>query len=333
MQLKNGDRMRKALIVGIDYYQNVSQLYGCVNDSYSVKSVLERNSDGTLNFDIMHETASNDSQIITRGSLKDKITQLFADDSEIALFYYAGHGYIENNGGYLVTSECTRGDDGLALDEVLNIANNSNAKNKIIILDSCHSGIAGNISSIENRAILSEGVTILTASSESQYAQEENGHGVFTTLLVDALNGSASNLVGEISPASVYAHIDQSLGAWEQRPIFKTNIKKFISLRKVQAPISLDDLKMITILFEEVNSIFQLDPTFEPNRDNTDLKDLPEPIEDNVEKFRILQKFNRINLVIPIDEEHMYYAAMNSKSCKLTSLGEHYWNLVKKERL
>ena len=48
--------MRKALIVGIDYYQNVSQLYGCVNDSYSVKSVLERNSDGTLNFDIMHET-------------------------------------------------------------------------------------------------------------------------------------------------------------------------------------------------------------------------------------------------------------------------------------
>ena len=325
--------MRKALIVGIDYYKNISQLYGCVNDSYNVKGVLERNSDGTLNFDIMHEKASNESQSITRGTLKDKITQLFADDSEIALFYYAGHGHIENNGGYLVTSECTRGDDGLALDEVLNIANRSNAKNKIIILDSCHSGIVGNISSIENRAILSEGVTILTASSESQYAQEEDGHGVFTTLLVDALNGSASNLIGEISPASVYAHIDQSLGAWEQRPIFKTNIKKFISLRKVQAPISLDDLKMITILFEEVNSNFQLDPTFEPNRENTNLEDLPEPIEDNVEKFRILQKFNRINLVIPVDEEHMYYAAMNRKSCKLTSLGEHYWSLVKKERI
>jgi hypothetical protein len=333
MQLKNGDKMRKALIVGIDHYQNISQLYGCVNDSYSVKSVLERNSDGTLNFDIIHETASNESQSITRASLKDKITQLFADDSEIALFYYAGHGYIENNGGYLVTSECTRGDDGLALDEVLNIANQSNAKNKIIILDSCHSGITGNISSIENKALLSEGVTILTASSETQYAQEEDGKGVFTTLLVDALNGSASNLIGEISPASVYAHIDKSLGAWEQRPVFKANIKQFISLRKVQAPISLDDLKMITILFEEVNSNFQLNPTFEPNRDNTDLEYLPEPIEDNVEKFRILQKFNRINLVIPVDEEHMYYVAMNSKKCKLTLLGKHYWNLVKKERI
>lgn len=333
MLLKDGDKMRKALIVGIDYYKNISQLYGCVNDSYSVKSVLERNSDGTLNFDIMHDTASNDRQSITRANLKDKITQLFTDDSEIALFYYAGHGYIENNGGFLVTSECSRGDDGLALDEVLNIVNNSKAKNKIIILDSCHSGIAGNISVIENKSLLSEGVTILTASSQSQYAQEENGHGVFTTLLVDALNGSASNLVGEISPASVYAHIDQSLGAWEQRPIFKTNIKKFISLRKVQAPISLENLKMITVLFEEVNSIFQLNPTFEPNRDNTNLVDLQEPIEENVEQFRILQKFNRINLVVPIDEEHMYYAAMNSKSCKLTSLGEHYWNLVKKDRI
>lgn len=325
--------MRKALIVGIDYYQNLSNLYGCVNDSYSVKSVLERNSDGTLNFGIMHDTASNENQSITRGELKDKVSQLFADDSEVALFYYAGHGYIENNGGYLVTSECSRGDDGLALDEVLNIANKSRAKNKIIILDSCHSGIAGNSSSITGVSLLSEGMTILTASSESQYAKEEDGQGVFTSLLVDALNGSASNLLGEISPASVYAHIDQSLGAWEQRPIFKTNIKKFISLRKVQPPISLDDLKMIIILFEKVSSIFQLDPTFEPNRDNTNLKNLPNPKKENVEKFRILQKFNRINLVLPIDEEHMYYAAMNSKGCKLTPLGEHYWNLVKKERI
>ena len=223
--------------------------------------------------------------------------------------------------------------DGMPLDEVLNIANRSTAKNKIIVLDSCHSGIAGNFSAIENRALLSEGMTILTASSDTQYAMEINGKGVFTSLFVDALNGGASNLVGDITPASIYAHIDQSLGLWEQRPIFKTNIKKFVSLRKVQPPISLEDLKKITELFEEANFSFQLNPTFEPNRDNTDLEDLPEPIKENVEKFRILQKYNRINLVVPIDEEHMYYAAMNSKSCKLTALGEHYWSLVKKERI
>lgn len=325
--------MRKALIVGIDYYQNISPLFGCVNDSYSVKSILERNSDGTLNFDIMHKVASNESSSIARGELKDSIARLFEDSSEIALLYFSGHGYIENNGGYLITSECSRGDDGIPLDEVLNIANNSKAKNKIIVLDSCHSGIAGNSSTIENRALLSEGMTILTASSDSQYAMEINGKGVFTSLFVDALNGGASNLIGDITPASIYAHIDQSLGLWEQRPIFKTNIKKFVSLRKVQPPISLEDLKKITELFKEANFSFELNPTFEPNRDNTDLKDLPKPIKENVDKFRILQKYNRINLVVPMDEEHMYYAAINSKSCKLTALGEHYWNLVKKDRI
>lgn len=42
--------MRKALIVGIDYYVSIKPLSGAVNDAYSVKAVLERNADGTLNF-------------------------------------------------------------------------------------------------------------------------------------------------------------------------------------------------------------------------------------------------------------------------------------------
>lgn len=317
--------MRKALIVGIDYYENAKRLHGCVNDSYAVKSVLERHADGTLNFSIKHVTASSDSDSITRRELKDSIIELFKDDSEIALFYFSGHGYVESTGGYLITSECGDGDDGLSLDDVLLLANESPAKNKIIILDSCHSGIAGTPSTNGGKALLNEGVTILTASSATQYAIEEDGSGVFTTLLVDALSGSASNLLGDITPGSIYAHIDQSLGPWEQRPIFKTNVKSFTTLRKVQAPILLRDLKRIAELFCDPYLEFQLDPSFEPQSDCPD--------EENMEKFSILQKYNRLYLVIPIDEEHMYYAAMNSTSCKLTALGVHYWNLVKKERI
>ncbi len=320
-----GINMRKALIVGIDYYESITPLYGCVNDSYSVKNVLERHSDGTLNFSIKHFSASNDDSKITRAILKDNVNDLFKDDCDIALFYFAGHGYIENTGGYLLTSECTRGDDGLSLDEVLTIANDSRAKSKIIVLDSCHSGIAGTPSNLNGKSLLNEGVTILTASSDTQYASEENGHGIFTTLFVDALNGSASNLVGDITPGSIYAHIDQSLGPWEQRPIFKTNVKTFITLRKVNPPITLSDLKQINKLFDNPALEFQLDPSFEPNSDIPD--------KENIKKFQILQKYNRVNLVIPIDEEHMYFAAINSTSCKLTALGVHYWNLVNKERI
>lgn len=317
--------MRKALIIGVDYYENVNPLSGCVNDAYSVKSVLERNSDGTVNFGTLLKVASNKASAVTRKLLKELVTELFKDDSDVALFYFSGHGYVENTGGYLITSECQDGDDGFALTDLLQLANESPAKNKIIILDCCHAGFVGKLSGADDKSILSEGLTILTASSETQYAIEENGSGVFTSLLVDALNGSASNLVGEVTPGSVYAHIDQSLGPWEQRPLFKTNVKSFTSLRKVQAPIQLSELKEIVNLFPKKEEPFQLNPTFEP----TEKSCIPE----NADKFALLQKFNRINLVVPIDEEHMYYAALNSKECKLTILGEHYWSLVKKDRI
>lgn len=42
--------MRKALIVGIDFYDNINHLSGCVNDANAVKASLERHSDGRLNF-------------------------------------------------------------------------------------------------------------------------------------------------------------------------------------------------------------------------------------------------------------------------------------------
>lgn len=317
--------MRKALVVGIDYYKNISRLFGCVNDAYSVKSALERNGDGTINFSVNLMTATDSESMITRKKLKETVQELFTDDCEVGLFYFAGHGYIESTGGYLITSDCEDGDDGLALNELLAIVNASKCKNKVIILDSCHSGIVGTPNENDNNAVIHEGVSILTASSASQYASEKNGHGVFTTLLVDALNGGAANLVGEITPGSVYAHIDQSLGPWEQRPVFKTNVKNFTSLRKVTPPISLSDLKKITELFIEPGSEFLLDDTYEPDSSN--------PIKENVEKFGVLQKFNRVNLVIPVGADHMYYAAMSKKSCKLTPLGIHYWNLVKNNRI
>lgn len=317
--------MRKALVVGIDYYSKISGLFGCVNDAHAVKGVLERHGDGTVNFAVKLLACSSNTDVIARSALKERARELFSDDAEIALFYFAGHGHIEITGGYLCASDCTTGDDGLALGDLLTLANASKAKNKVIILDSCHSGIAGASGSSPQMAELTEGLTILTASTASQYASEANGSGVFTTLLVDALSGAAGNLVGEITPGSVYAHIDQSLGAWEQRPVFKTNVKSFVSLRKVQPPIALSELRQIADLFPLPGFSFQLDPSFEPESENPDSGH-------NV-VFKILQNYNRVNLVVPVDAPHMYHAAMESKSCKLTVLGEHYRRLVASGRI
>jgi hypothetical protein len=324
--------MRKALIVGINHYSHLSQLHGCVNDAHDVKAVLERNSDGSVNFGVHLMTAASATDAITRGQLKDKVEELFSGDTDIALFYFAGHGHIEATGGYLCASDCKRGDDGLALGEVMTLANRSRAKNKVIVLDSCFSGIAGAAQNDPRTAILSDGMTILTASTEEQYASEERGSGVFTSLLVDALTGAAGNLVGAVTPGSVYAHVDQSLGPWKQRPIFRTNVKTFVSLRTVQPPIPLADLRRLTEFFPAAGSEFNLDPTFEPELTGRP-PNAPGPIKQNTEKFAVLQKYNRVNLVVPVNAPHMWHAAMESKSCRLTALGEHYRKLVEQQLL
>lgn len=323
----SGD-MRKAVVVGINYYEYSPVLYGCVNDAHSVKSVLERNSDGTVNFDVRLLSGTGQSEPVLRSELRDGIEDLFSGDCDTALFYFSGHGHIETTGGYLVASDAKTGNDGIALSEVLILADESPAKNRVIILDSCHSGILGEKkkASSSPAAEIKEGTTILTASTADQYASERNGAGVFTALLVDALSGAASNLVGDITPGSVYSHIDQSLGPWDQRPVFKTNVKSFVSLRKVQPHISLQELQRITEFFPSPGFEYRLDPTYEPEFRGRGPND-PDPDPINTEKFAILQKYNRVNLVVPVGAPHMWHAAMQSKSCKLTALGEHYRRL------
>lgn len=324
--------MRKALIVGIDYYDQIPPLSGAVNDAYSVKSVLERHADGTLNFAQPRlMTGTGPGSTVTRSQLRDAVQDLFRDDADISLFYFAGHGYIDAAGGVLCASDCVDGHDGLSLSDVMAFANSSPAKNKVIILDSCHSGVAGGNPIAAKVAEINEGVTILTASTADQYATESGGSGVFTSLLVDALNGAAANLVGDVTPGSVYAHIDQSLGNWAQRPVFKTNIKKFVSLRETDAPIALAHLQQLTILFDEPTTQLQLDPGYEPERTGGEDASVPPPDPAKNADFAVLQALAKVNLVRPVGAPHMWHAAMHSKACELTVLGQHYWKLVKQD--
>lgn len=322
--------MRKALCVGIDCYEHINDLGGCVNDANAVSSALERNGDGSLNFNTHVMSATSENSYINRIQLKDAIKDLFNTDAEIALLYYSGHGSFDELGGYLCTSEVQRPDEGLSLDEVMKIVSDSKAHNKIIILDSCHSGSIAHNTSMPNYSIITNNTTILAACEESGYAIEKNGEGVFTSLLTEALYGGAMNLLGEVSPGSIYSYIDSSLGAWEQRPVFKANINTFVSLRKNTAPISLNALRRITEIFDDPHNEYQLDPTYEPDKHESDDKTIDKNHE---EIFALLQKYVKLNLVVPVGEEHMYYAAINRKSCRLTTKGLHYWNLVKNKNI
>lgn len=322
--------MRRALVVGLNNYPGCP-LSGCVNDATAVADILSRNEDNSPNFAVQRIMNT-----VTRTSLMRHIRELFRGGCEVELLYFSGHGTVVNGNSYIVTTDYGEEEWGIKLDDILQIANESSAGHKIVVLDSCYSGAMGTPKLFGNNcAQIGDGVTIFTSSMANETSQEINGHGIFTSLFLEALKGGASDIVGNISPGGVYAYIDKALGPWEQRPVFKTNVSSFLTIRKVNPTIPLTCLRKIATYFPDINTQLSLDPSFEYTNTPNNHHEIIEPYanERNIKIFKDLQKLESVGLVQPVDEEHMYYAAMHSKGCKLTPLGKHFWNLVSLERV
>jgi hypothetical protein len=314
--------MRRALIVGIDQYHG-APLRGCVNDAKKMADLLKTNEDGSPNFECKTLTAPPFN--IGRADLKSRIKELFINEADVALLYFSGHGAKNILGGYLVTQDAQQHDEGVPMSDVIALANKSSAQEVVVLLDCCHSGALGDLPGVEDKTLLREGVSILTASRGSQVAVEIAGGGVFTSLLCAALEGGASDVLGRVTIASIYAYVDQSLGAWDQRPLFKALVSKLIPLRTCNPVVPLEVLRRLPEYFKSEGAEFQLDPSFEP--------DLDPKHPEHEAIFRDLQRLRDARLLVAVGAEHMFYAAINSRSCKLTALGRFHWNLAKAGKL
>lgn len=329
--------MKRALIVGINDYPDCP-LGGCVNDAEAVAQVLATDGDGSPNFAV--RLLTSETQIVTTAVLHDALVELFSGDADTVLFFFAGHGIINpvTNVGFILSQDGRRPAWGISLTDILTLANKAypKIKSSIIVLDSCQSGFAGEIAGLgtDLLSVIGNGVTILTSCHRDGTAQEVAGHGVFTAMFVDGLIGSAADICGRITPAAVYSHIDQTLGAWEQRPIYKANVQTFVTLREISPKVPKEVLRQLPAYFPKAAHVFALDPSFEPDRTNVPERFRHIPVnQENSRVFRELQKCNRHGLIVPVDAEHMYDAAMNSTGCKLTALGAHYRNLAQLGRV
>lgn len=323
---------KKALIVGIDGYPD-SPLFGCVNDAMGMASELERHGTGSVNFGLKRIT-SNDCTVTTN-ELRQQLKRLFeGGPASVALFYFAGHGAVVSNETYLCTQDGVDHAPGLPLREVIDMANTANGEvhNRVILLDCCFAGGAANLSYVDKQiALLGKGVTIMTACRDKETAQEMNGHGLFTYLMLDALRGGAADILGRITPAAIYSHVDQSLGDWDQRPLYKSHVDSFLVLKEMPPKVQLETLQRIPHFFSDVSSEYSLTPEHEHTKPDGTIRTDGDP--QLRAEFRELQNCNRAGLVEPVGAQDMYWAAMNSTACRLTALGAHYHRLANSNRI
>ena len=310
--------MRRALVIGIDDYPSCP-LQGCVNDAERLTEVLSRHHDSRLNFHC--ETVIAPPSPVTRPLLRQKISKLFKERADVAFLHFSGHGTVNGLGGYLVTPDYCEYDVGIAMTEILALANQSPVADVFITLDCCHSGAFGVLPAVSNdKVVLADGISVITATRSGQEALEEGGGGVFTSLLVEALEGGAAGLLGEVSAASIYAYIDNAMGAWDQRPLFKANVSQFVKLREAAPRLLPSLVQKLIEYFPLPAEPIELSPEFEPEVKPHDTE--------KEDQFRNLQKFRDAGLLEPIGAQSLYHAAVQSKACGLTILGRYYWRLV-----
>ena len=331
--------MRKALFIGIDDYENLPPLKGCVNDATKIASLLAKNGDDSPNF--ANRVCTSNMTGITRSLMQRVTVDLFKGEADAVLFYFAGHGFIDSvdHEGYLVAQDGNPKNWGIKLSDIMERANRAhpNIKSTVILLDCCHAGIAGEVDALENEvraSLIGNNVSILAACHRNDVATERKGEGRFTRVLSEGLEGAACDILGRISSADLYAYADQALGPWEQRPVYKANVQRFTDLLRLKSKVDIKIIRKFPNYFSTTKAKFQLDPSFEPNRgeETENLSNIP-VTPSNVQIYREFQSCYRHDLLVPSEHPHMWHTAIYSGTVELTPLGAHYWRMANEDRL
>lgn len=362
---------RRALIIGIDHYHHVAPLAGCVADARSMARVLAQHApganDGNLeNFECELLVSGRGAEPITTKVIKKKWLDLFEDSkgpnkkfTGDILFYFSGHGAVNEYGGHLVTQEIDARDDdlGVEMENLVLLANRHSGANSVtIIIDACHSGVVGNPPDEDGLAKLKAGISILSASLPHEPAMEIDGRGVFTKLVVGALEGGAADVLGNVSPASIFSYAEAALGPQEQRPMYKTHASDWEIIRRCRPEVSVVELRQLPDpeFFPTHDFHYMMDPEYE----HTELEKFDRGEESMIvapdglsqerrkkikRKIKIFKQFKRYQvagLLEPVkelmregNENDLYWAALESKPVRLTALGQYYRQLAKAGRI
>lgn len=253
---------RRALIVGINTYGGGNDLDACIADAREIAEVLSRHKDGTKNFDcrVLLDQVEDGSPI-TRPKLRAALNQLFDFDGDV-LLYFSGHGFLSKTGGLLCTSDATKDDLGILMQEVVDLAMQSRARHILLILDCCHSGDIANPATMKDAgksplATIREDMTVIAASRATEEAIEAGGHGLFTAALLDALEGGAADHMGFVTAPALYAYVSRRFAAWDQRPVYKTNATGVLTVRECEPLIARLQLEQLPKYFPKADDTTQ----------------------------------------------------------------------------
>lgn len=213
--------------IGIDKYSNPSLVLNYARaDAEGFSSLLENKGSKMFKKVVVHSLYDEDA---TRDNILDTLSMLsgIIQKNDVFIFYYAGHGVLSADKFYFVSSNCVRlydnnklVKDAIEASDIQEKFSNIKALKQLIIMDACHSGgsvlLLGERGGIEEKAMAqlarSAGIHVLASAGSNQAAKEvhELGHGMFTYLIIKALEGDADGAPkdGKITVYELKSYLD-----------------------------------------------------------------------------------------------------------------------------
>ena len=204
-----------SVIVGAALYKHMPTLRYTDDDAYQLYAFLKSPEGGALPDRQLKLLIDEDA---TYANIMDAIRSTFlrADDNDVILFYFSGHGLQ----GSFLPVDFDGYNNQLKHKDLKQILEQSKAKHKVVFADACHSGsllaIKSPMKSVLQRYYeafesTAGGMALLMSSKGEEYSLEDGGlrSGIFSHFLVRGLKGEAdrnNNLIVTIQELFEYVH-------------------------------------------------------------------------------------------------------------------------------
>lgn len=237
--------MRDSLVVGINTYQALPNLKSPARDAEAIGQALQTCGEFRVHrlpevIQSGQPTVGQKTQVTLR-ELETVLISLFKPKGRniphTALFYFSGHGLQRDAGireGYLALSDSQpdKGFYGLSLFWLRRLLQESPVRQRIVILDCCHSGELLNFLEADPGASAGTDRLFMAASREYETAFEslDSPYSVFTQAILTGLNPQRVES-GIVTNHSLTDYVNHALKGEIQQPLFESSGSEIILTR------------------------------------------------------------------------------------------------------